>query len=143
MVTRREPSTSLSGTGDRVRWPYLGTAQKILLGAGVAMWVGAFLPWLLILGQSLRAAPLAVSWALWAGLMTIASASVRWRGIATVSAALGGGGAIYLAAWQTTKLFTVCVSAQCLPGPGLVVLFAAGVLAVAQAVRLFRGRPVA
>lgn len=107
------------------------------------MWVGAFLPWLLILGQSLRASPLAASWALWAGLMTIAAASVRWRTIATLSAALGGGGAVYLAGWQATKLLTVCVSLQCLPGPGVLVLFAAGVFALVQAVRLFRDRPTA
>lgn len=107
------------------------------------MWVGAFLPWLLILGQSLRASPLAVSWALWAGLMTIAAASVRWRAMATLSAVLGGGGAVYLAGWQAAKLLGACVSFQCLPGPGVLVLLTAGAFALVQAFRLFRDRPSA
>jgi hypothetical protein len=140
MATRRDLRHTLSGAGAQERWPYFGRAQKRLLVSGVAMWIGAVLPWLLLLGQSLRATPLAVSWALWAGLMTLAGASVRWRNIATLSAVLGGGGAIYLATWQATKLFSVCLSAQCLPGPGLVLLFAAGVLALVQALVLFRGR---
>jgi hypothetical protein len=140
MATRRDLRHTLSGAGAQERWPYFGRAQKRLLVSGVAMWIGAILPWVLVLGQSLRAAPLALSWALWAGLMTLAGASVRWRNIATLSAVLGGGGAIYLATWQATRLFGVCFSAQCLPGPGLVLLFAAGVFALVQALVLFRGR---
>ena len=143
MATRRELRASLAGARDQTRWPYLGRAQKRLLISGIAIWVGAFLPWLLVLGQSLRAAPLAVSWALWAGLMTIAGASVRWRGIAILSALFGGGTAVYLSAWQTTKLLGVCVSTQCLPGPGLAILFGAGIVAVFQAYGLFRDRPAA
>ena len=140
MATRRDLRHTLSGAVAQERWPYFGKAQKRLLVSGVAIWIGAILPWVLLLGQSLRATPLAVSWALWAGLMTLAGASVRWRNVATLSAVLGGGGAIYLATWQATKLFGVCLSAQCLPGPGLVLLFAAGVFALVQALVLFRGR---
>ena len=140
MATRRELRHSLSGARTQERWPYLGRAQKRLLVAGVAMWIGAILPWVLILGQSLRATPLALSWALWAGLMTLAGASVRWRTIATLSAVLGGAAAIYLAVWQATTLFDVCLSTQCLPGPGLILLFAAGVFALVQAYGMFRGR---
>lgn len=139
--SRRDLRASLAGARDQRRWPYLGRAQKRLLVSGIAMWIGAFLPWLLILGQSLRATPLAVSWALWAGLMTIAGASVRWRGVAALSALLGGGAAVYLSAWQMTKLLGVCVSAQCLPGPGVAVFFGAGIVALFQAYGLFRDRP--
>ena len=142
MATRRDLRHTLAGAAAQERWPYFGKAQKRLLVSGVVMWVGAILPWVLLLGHSLRAAPLAVSWALWAGLMTLAGASVRWRHIATLSAALGGGGAVYLALWQATTLFKVCVSSQCLPGPGLVLLFAAGVFALVQALVLFRGRSI-
>ncbi|MGH2698376.1 MAG: hypothetical protein ACRDJL_04160 [Actinomycetota bacterium] len=140
MATRRELRRALSGARAQERWPYLGRAQKGLLVAGIAMWIGALLPWVLVLGQSLRAAPLAMSWALWAGLMTLAGASVRWRNMATLSAVLGGGGALYLATWQSTTLFKACFSTQCLPGPGLVLLFGAGVFALIQALGLFRGR---
>jgi hypothetical protein len=140
MATRRELRHTLAGAGAQERWPYFGRAQKRLLVAGIAMWIGAILPWVLVLGHSLRAAPLALSWALWTGLMTLAGASVRWRNIATLSAAVGGASAIYLATWQATTLFKVCLSTQCLPGPGLVLLFAAGVFALVQALVLFRGR---
>jgi hypothetical protein len=140
MATRRELRNALSGARAQGRWPYFGRPQKRLLVAGIAMWIGALLPWVMILGQSLRAAPLALSWALWVGLMTLAGASVRWRNIATLSSVLGGGGAIYLATWQATTLFKACLSTQCLPGPGLVLLFAAGVFALIQALGLFRGR---
>jgi hypothetical protein len=140
MATRRELRHALSGARAQGRWPYFGRPQKRLLVAGIAMWIGALLPWVMILGQSLRAAPLALSWALWAGLMTLAGASVRWRNIATLSAVLGGGGAIYLTTWQATTLFKACLSTQCLPGPGLVLLLAAGVFALIQALGLFRGR---
>ena len=139
MATRRDLRHTLSGAGAQERWPYFGKAQKRLLVSGVVMWIGAILPWVLLLGHSLRAAPLAVSWALWAGLMTLAGASVRWRNLATLSAVLGGGGAVYLTMWQATTL-RVCLSSQCLPGPGLVLLFAAGVFALVQALVLFRGR---
>jgi len=140
MATRRELRASLAGAHAGVHWPHLGRAQKRLLIAGIVMWVGAFLPWLLIFGHSLRAAPLAVSWALWAGLMTLAGASVRWRAVATLSALLGGGGALYLAGWQMTKLAGTCLSAQCLPGPGVLLLTLAGGAAVVQAFVLFRDR---
>jgi len=140
MATRRELRQSLAGARTQERWPYLGRAQKRLMVAGVAMWIGAILPWVLILGHSLRATPLALTWALWAGLMTLAGASVRWRNIAALSAALGGGAAIYLAVWQATTLFDACLSTQCLPGPGLIVLLGAGVFALVQAFGIFRGR---
>ena len=140
MAIRSDLRHSLAGAGAQERWPYFGKAQKRLLVSGVVMWIGAILPWVLILGHPLRATPLAVSWTLWAGLMTLAGASVRWRNIATLSAVLGGGGAVYLAVWQATALFKTCLSSQCLPGPGLVLLFAAGVFALVQALVLFRGR---
>ena len=141
MATRRELRHALSGQRAAEKWPYLGPPQKRLLIAGITMWVGAVLPWVLVLGQSLRAAPLAMSWALWAGLMTLAAASVRWRMIAALSALLGGGGALYLAVWQSTTLFKACLSTNCLPGPGVMLLFGAGILGLLQALTLFKDRP--
>lgn len=143
MATSRELRQGLAGNRAAEKWPYLGQPQKWLLIAGITMWIGSLLPWVLVLGQSLRAAPLAMSWALWAGLMTLAAASVRWRTIATFSAALGAGAALYLAIWQSTTLLKACLSTQCLPGPGVVLLFGAGIFGLLQALWLFRGRPSA
>ncbi|CAN5543303.1 hypothetical protein BH20ACT23_BH20ACT23_08700 [soil metagenome] len=143
MATRRELRHGLAGHRAAEKWPYLGPPQKWLLIAGITMLIGSVLPWVLVLGQSLRAAPLAMSWALWAGLMTLAAASIRWRMIAAFSALLGGGGALYLAVWQSTTLLKACLSTQCLPGPGVMLLFGAGILGLLQATKLFRDRPSA
>src|SRR5665809_103668 len=65
------------------------------------------------------------------------------RAIATISALFGGGGALYLAIWQSTTLFDACLSTQCLPGPGVMLLLGAGALGLLQALSLFRDRPSA
>ena len=127
-------------TGDRRSgWPYF-PAQVVLLFAAIGMVVGAFLPWALILGHSLQASLLALSWTLWAAIMTLAAATVRWRVVVVVSAAAGGGTAAVLAVWQTSRILDRCpLSLDCLPGPGLGLLLAAGGAAAYQAVRLLLG----
>jgi hypothetical protein len=129
------------GRSGGARWPYLGTPQKALLLAGLGVWAGAALPWAIILGRVLWGAPLAVSWTLWAGLMVLAGASVRWPILAAASAAVGGGTAIWFGAWQGGRILSTCpLSTQCLPGPGIVVLVAAGAIAIVQARRILQRR---
>jgi hypothetical protein len=72
--------------------------------------------------------------------MTIVAAWVPWRVVVVVSALAGGGTAVGFAAWQTMRIFEVCpLSLECLPGPGVGVLLAAGAAALYQAVQLLRG----
>jgi hypothetical protein len=111
----------------RPSWPYFAP-QLFLLFAAIAIFVGAFLPWALVLGQSLRGSPLAVSWVLWGGLMTLAAAIVPWRLLFVVSTLTGGGTAAGVAAWQTIRILDRCpLSLDCLPGPGLGLVLGGGV----------------
>jgi hypothetical protein len=127
------------GVGDRRRWPYLGPPQRSLLFAAAGIFLGAALPWALVLERWLWGSPLAISWVLWAGLMTIVAAWVPWRVIVVVSALAGGGTAVGFAIWQTVRVLDVCpLSLQCLPGPGVGVLLAAGGAALYQAVQVVR-----
>ena len=124
----------------RSGWPYF-PAQVVLLFAAIGMVVGAFLPWALVLGQGLQASLLALSWTLWAAIMTLAAAMVPWRVAVVVSAGAGGGTAAALAVWQTARILNRCpLSLDCLPGPGLGLLLAAGGAAAYQATRLVLSR---
>jgi hypothetical protein len=125
---------------ERRRWPYQGAPQRALLFAAAGVFLAAALPWALVLGRWLWGSPLAISWVLWAGLMTVVAAWVPWRAVVVVSALAGGGTAVGFAVWQTARIFDVCpLSLECLPGPGVGVLLAAGGAALYQAVQLLRG----
>jgi hypothetical protein len=129
----------------RPNWPYF-PPQFFLVFAAIAVFVGSFLPWALVLGQSLRGAPLAVSWTLWAGLMMLAAAFVPWRAVFLASALAGGGAAVGIGVWQTARILDRCpLSLDCLPGPGLGLVVGGGVASVYLAGRylyeLTRGRP--
>lgn len=130
------------------RWPYFGAAQKRLLFCGFVIWIATALPWLIIrpLGISRHASPLAASWLLWAGLMSMAGAMARWRMLALTSAVLAGGTAIVLAGWQTLDVLDRCqlrhaVALRCVPGPGLFILLVASVFVLFQAWRIFQATP--
>jgi hypothetical protein len=101
------------------------------------VFVGAALPWAFVLGRWFWGSPLALSWILWAGLMTIVAAWMPWRTVVVVSALAGGGTAIVFAVWQSFRVFSLCpLSLDCLPGPGLGVLLAAGATALYQAAQI-------
>jgi hypothetical protein len=85
--------------------------------------------------------PLALSWTLWAGLMTVAGAMARRRLVLVVSALGGGGTAVFLTGWQVVRLLRICggadmVGLRCLPGPGVALALTAGAFAVWQAWRV-------
>lgn len=128
--------------GGRIRaakWPYFGVFQRNLLFAGLGMWIGVALPWALVLGKALWGAPMAASWALWAGLIAIAGGAVRWRNLAALSGLIGGTVAVYFALWQTTHIVQTCsLSIHCVPGPGLGLLLIGGIVAITNSYRLYR-----
>lgn len=125
------------------RWPYFGVPQKRLLFAGFGIWIGTALPWFIFrpLGITRYASPLAASWLLWAGLMALAGAVARWRFLALVSAALGGGTALILSGWQMLIILDRCgvdVRLECVPGPGLFLIIATAIVVLVQGWRLFQ-----
>lgn len=128
--------------GGRIRiakWPYFGVFQRNLLFAGIGVWIGAALPWAFVLGKALWGSPMAASWSLWAGLITIAGGMVRWRTVAALSGLVGGAVAAFFALWQTTHIVQTCsLSIHCVPGPGLGLLLIAGIVAITNSYRLYR-----
>lgn len=125
------------------RWPYLGPPQKRMLVAALAVWGGVGLPWFVFrpLGITRYASPLAASWVLWAGLMAIAGAVVRWKLVAVFSAVAGAATALSIGFWQTLVILDNCgfrFQLQCFPGPGVFVVQAAAGFALYQAYRMFR-----
>ncbi|MGH8999536.1 MAG: hypothetical protein ACRDY7_09110 [Acidimicrobiia bacterium] len=127
----------------KAKWPYFGRAQKLIVFAGVGIWLGLAMPWFIFrpLGITRYASPLAASWVLWAGLMTIAGAIARWRLLAVLSAVGGAGTAFVFAFWQMLRVFQVCgfdVRLRCVPGPGVFAVQAAAAFALYQAYRMFR-----
>lgn len=120
------------------RWPYY-TGQVQLLLAGIALLFGTALPWAYILGNLLSAAPLALMWTAWAGIVTVAAAIAPWRPIVLFSAFAGATTAIAFALWQTGRIISVCsLSFDCLPGPGVGFLLAGGIAAFHSAVQIAR-----
>ena len=126
----------------RAPWPYLGRPQRLLLFCGLAMWFGSLMPWVIIRPFNFSASALARSWTLWAGLMAIAGSMVRRRMLAVLSAVSSGAVVAYLTIWQLIRIFQDCslshmVRLRCVPGPGLVVVLAAGAVAIWQGRRLW------
>lgn len=115
-------------------------SQKVLLFAAVAILAGTALPWGIILGKALWGTPLAVSWTLWAGIMVLASSAVPWRKVIISSAALGGAVATYFGLWQATRIFSKCLSFDCLPGPGLGLVLTGGLVVLYFTAQMLRDR---
>lgn len=123
------------------RWPYFGQPQRVLIFCGLAMFFGSILPWVIIRPFNFSASALARAWTLWAGLMAMAGGVARWRPLVLTSAVGAGGVAGYLAFWQGLRIFQDCavrhiVRFRCVPGPGLLIVLAAGLVALWQAWRL-------
>jgi hypothetical protein len=120
------------------RWPYFRGQVQLLL-AGLALLFGSALPWAYILGNLLTAAPLALMWTAWAGIVTIAAAIAPWRPAVLFSAFAGGATAVAFAVWQTGRIVGVCsLSLDCLPGPGVGFLLAGGLAALHSAIQIVR-----
>jgi hypothetical protein len=127
----------------KARWPYFGKPQKLILFAGFGIWLGLGLPWFVFrpLGVTRYASPMAATWVLWAGLMTLAGAIARWRFLAVLSGVAGAVTAFVMAFWQMLRVFDACgidFKLECFPGPGVFAVEAAAILALYQSYKIFR-----
>lgn len=109
-----------------------------LLGAALMILFGAFLPWISTGAGNIAGIRGAGLWTMYAALLGVAGAIIKWRRAAAVHAALLGVIATALPLWQVVHLASKVGFAGWMPGPGLVLTFGGGVLAAVTAVRMWR-----
>jgi len=140
-------SARTSAVTGRRRGRARGTAQPArrprpslhVLGGSLMVLVGSFLPWVSTgLGNvsGIRGAGL---WTLYASCLGIAAAIVRYRRIAASHAAVLGLVAVTLPVWQLVHTYSLVGTTGWMPGPGLLMVFGGGVVALVAATRLWRG----
>ncbi|HSJ46801.1 MAG TPA: hypothetical protein VK923_19170 [Euzebyales bacterium] len=124
----------------RVRWPYLGRPQTLLLVAGLVTIVASFLPWLDTAFGSTSGAALGGLYTFYAGLLAVPGAILRRRmvvvGHALVLAVVGTAVPTWRLVWALGRL--PGLGQAWLPGPGLLLVLISGGVAAYVAVALLR-----
>lgn len=132
----RQPSTARRGAR------FTSRAQVRLIVASGVVVVGSLLPWVSTPFGNIGGIRGGGLWTLYAGVAGLAGGLVPWRRLALAHAVVLGAVAVALPGWQLARLFrlgsetgtwTVAV-----PGLGLVLVLAGGVLACQAALRLTR-----
>lgn len=125
------------------RWFRAGGGQRPLLLAAVLMAVGSFLPWVSTPFGTLGGLDGGGQLTFVASALGIGGSVVGRRTVAALSALGCGGAAVGLAGWQLGRLVRLSVSTEAwgtlLPGQGLVIVLASGLLALVASHRLHRG----
>lgn len=128
---------AIAGPRRRASWP-----GRTRLAAGAALVIlGAMLPWVMTPLGNVRGLSGAGLWTLYAGLFAGGGAALPWPRLSAWHAPVLAAAAIGLPAWQLARLAWISATTDAwgaaLPGVGLVVTLAGGVLAVGA----FRRRP--
>lgn len=100
--------------------------------------VGSFLPWVDTAFGTVAGSRGAGLWTFYAAMLGLAGALVSRRTLAGAQAAVLGAAAVILPAWQASHLILLVGFQGWAPGPGLVLTFGGGVLALTAARSLFR-----
>lgn len=130
---QRPPGTRLA-RGRRLPHP----ARKALAGAVAMVIFGSFAPWVDTAAGTVSGARGAGLWTFYAAMVGLAGVLVPgWR-MAGVHAAVLAVVAVALPTWQVVHLVSLVGTDGWMPGPGLVLVFAGGVLAGSAAWRLLR-----
>jgi predicted membrane protein len=136
-------TTSSPTVANRRRWPRAGAGQRPLLLAALLMGAGSFLPWVSTPLGDFGGMAGGGAWTLYAATMGLAGALVGKRLLASLSALVCGAAAVALVGWQLSRLARLSSEADAwgtlLPGWGLLVVLASGLLALVAARRLHRG----
>lgn len=133
MATQTAPATT-----HRRKMP----GQMRLLAASAMILVGAFIPWLYTpLGNitGMRGPGL---WTATVGVLALAGALVPVRVLAILQAVAAAVICVVLPVWQFLRLFNLVGMEGWMPGPGLVLTLAGGVLAGVAAWQLWSLRAV-
>ncbi|RIK11922.1 MAG: hypothetical protein DCC50_13850 [Acidobacteria bacterium] len=99
--------------------------------------VGAFLPWLYTPVGTITGMRGPGLWTATVGVLALAGALVPVRVLAVLQAAAAAVLCVVLPVWQFLNVFTKVGMAGWMPGPGLVLTLAGGVLASVAAWQLF------
>ncbi len=111
--------------------------QMRLLAASAMIIVGAFLPWLYTPVGTITGMRGPGLWTATVGVLALAGALVPVRVLAMLQAAAAAVLCVALPVWQFLNVFTRVGMAGWMPGPGLVLTLAGGVLAGVAAWQLF------
>lgn len=103
--------------------------------------VGSFLPWLDTVAGSVSGSRGAGLWTFYAAMLGLAGALVPVRSLRIGQALILGVAAIALPVWQVVHLLNLVGFSGWMPGPGLVLVFGGGVLALDAARRVHRAAP--
>lgn len=135
-------SSSLASTASRtaVRRPWHPARKRLILGVGLIA-VGSFLPWLYFAGMPKSGALGPGLWTFYASMLGIAAIMLPFHRIGAVHAAILAAVAIVVPVWQLARVIDVIGFGGWMPGPGMVMVLAGGVVAAGCAVRLWRDAP--
>lgn len=128
----------------RVRWPYLGPPQVMLLVAGLATTVGSFLPWLDTGFGAVSGLAIGGRMTFYAAMLAVPGAAWRRRGVVIAHAAVLAAAALGVGGWQLLSAFRrlPAFGQAWLPAPGLVLVLLSGAVAAVAVVLLVRaGHP--
>jgi hypothetical protein len=115
--------------------------KKSLLGASVMVLLGSFMPWIDTAVGNISGARGPGLWTFYAAMLGFAGVMVPLIRLACAQAAVLGLTAVGLTTWQVVHLLTLVGTEGWRPGPGVVLVFGGGVLALVSAWRLFRLTP--
>lgn len=118
--------------GRRTRQP----GQGQLLGVAALLVVGAFLPWLYTPVGQVSGFGGPGRWTFYVGMLALAGGLVPLPRLAAVQGAICGLVGIALPVWQVVHVLRLVGTEGWYPGPGLVLTFGGGVLALVAARRL-------
>lgn len=125
----------------RTRRPADPARRRLALAVGMVV-LGSFLPWVYTSLGSLSGVRGAGLWTFYAAMLGLAGALVPSRRVAAVQGALMAVPALALPVWQVLHVLGLVGTGGWLPGPGLLMVFAGGVVAAGASRALWRGAPV-
>lgn len=111
--------------------------KRLILAVGLVV-VGSFLPWLYVGGVPKSGALGPGLWTFYAAMLGLAAIMLPFHKVGAVHAAIVAAVAVAVPVWQVVHVLGLVGGGGWMPGPGLVMVVAGGVVAGSCAVRLWR-----
>ena len=112
--------------------------RRLLLVATLMVVLGSFLPWVSTALGNVSGARGAGLWTFYAAMLGLTGAFVPWTRVAQVQAWVVAAVAVALPVWQLVHLYRLIGLGGWLPGIGLLLVLAGGLLAARAALRMTR-----